>query len=66
MRFKVTFEDIFENCKDEIDAYTVLLNYLADCVRYEDIDAFKFELMPETEPKPITTGYNPMNRSGNL
>jgi len=49
MQFKVTFEDIFYNCKDEIDAYTVLLNYLADCVRYEDIDAFKFELMPETE-----------------
>jgi hypothetical protein len=66
MQFKVTFEDIIYNCKNEIDAYNALLDHLRDCVEHEDIDAFKFELMPETEPKPKTTGYNPMNRSGNL
>ena len=49
MRFKVTFEDIFYNCKNEIEVYNALLDYLRDCVEYEDIDAFKFELMPEKE-----------------
>ena len=66
MKFKVTFEDIFYNCENEIQAYDALLEYLNYCVRHEDIDAFNFELMPETEPKPKTTGYNPMNQSGNL
>jgi hypothetical protein len=49
MQFKVTFEDIFSNCENEIQAYDALLEYLADCVLYEDIDAFNFELIPETE-----------------
>ena len=49
MQFKVTFEDIFYNCENEIQAYDALLEYLTDCVRHEDIDAFNFELMPETE-----------------
>ena len=66
MQFKVTFEDIFYNCKNEIEAYNALLDYLRDCVEYEDIDAFKFELTPEIEIEPKTTGYNPINRSGNL
>jgi hypothetical protein len=66
MQFKVTFEDILYNCKNEIEAYDALLDRLRDCVEHEDIDAFKFELIPETEPKPEAKGYNPMNRSGNL
>ena len=66
MRFKVTFEDIFYNCENEIQAYDALLEYLNHCVRNEDVEGFNFELIPETEPKPKTTGYNPMNQSGDL
>jgi hypothetical protein len=66
MQFKVTFEDIFYNCENEIQAYDALLEYLNQCVRNEDVEGFNFELIPETEPEPKTTGYNPMNRSGNL
>jgi len=68
MRFKVTFEDIFYNCENEIQAYDALLEYLNHCVRNEDVEGFNFELIPETKPnpEPNLTGYNPMNRSGDL
>jgi len=49
MQFKITFEDILYNCRNEIEAYNALLDRLRDCVEHEDIDAFKFELIPETE-----------------
>ena len=47
MRFKVTFEDIFENCENEIQAYDALLEYLNECVRHEGVEGFNFELIPE-------------------
>jgi hypothetical protein len=42
MRFKVTFEDIFDGVESEEQAYDVLLDYLNDCVKHEDVTAFNF------------------------
>lgn len=42
MRFSVSFIDVFENCESEEQAYDALLEYLAECVRYEDVTAFDF------------------------
>jgi hypothetical protein len=49
MRFKVSFNDIFENCESEEQAYDALLEYLSDVVRFEDVTAFNFELIKESE-----------------
>ena len=43
MKFRVTFEDVFENCESEEQAYDALLEYLAEVVRYEDVTVFMFE-----------------------
>lgn len=42
MRFSVLFADVFENCESEEQAYDALLEYLAECVRYEDVTGFDF------------------------
>ena len=42
MKFRVTFEDILEDCASEEDAYERLLDYLADVVHFEDVTAFEF------------------------
>jgi hypothetical protein len=42
-KFKVTFEDIFDGVESEEQAYDVLLDYLNDCVKHEDVTAFNFE-----------------------
>jgi hypothetical protein len=47
MKIKITFEDIFDNLESEEQAYDVLLDYLNDCVRNEDVTAFKFEEVEE-------------------
>lgn len=47
--FKITFEDIFENVESEEQAIDVLLDYLQECVRYEDVTAFKFEEVKEEQ-----------------
>lgn len=47
MKFKVKFEDVFENCESEEQAYDALIEYLAECVRHEDVTAFGFELLEE-------------------
>lgn len=47
MKIKITFEDIFDNLESEEQAYDVLLDYLNDCVRNEDVTAFKFEVVEE-------------------
>lgn len=49
MRFRVTFEDIFENCESEEQAYDALLEYLSECVRYEDVSAFAFEQLGDEQ-----------------
>lgn len=43
MKFKITFEDIFDNVESEKQAYDVLLDYLNECVKYKDVSAFIFE-----------------------
>lgn len=43
MKYKITFEDIFEGVESEEQAYDVLLDYLKDCVKNEDVTAFNFE-----------------------
>jgi len=40
-KFNVTFEDVFE-AESEEDCYEILLDYLNDCVNYEDVTAFEF------------------------
>lgn len=47
-RYKVTFKDIFE-VESEDEAYDVLLDYLAEIVRYEDVTAFDFKEIQESE-----------------
>lgn len=42
MRFSVSFIDVLENCESEEQAYDVLLDYLAECVKYKDVTAFDF------------------------
>jgi len=51
MKFKITFEDIFDNVENEEQAIDVLLDYLNDCVRYEDVTAFKIEKVKNKYPK---------------
>lgn len=45
MKFKVTFEDIFDgvDVESEEQAYDILLEYLNECVKHEDVTAFNFE-----------------------
>jgi hypothetical protein len=42
---KISFEDewTFDDKDSEEHMYKVLLEYLKDCVDYEDVTAFKFE-----------------------
>ena len=47
MKFKITFKDIFDNVQSEKQAYDVLLDYLNDCVKHEDVTAFNFEEITE-------------------
>jgi hypothetical protein len=47
MKFKITFEDFFEGVESEEQAYDVLLDYLNECVRNEDVTAFNFEEITE-------------------
>ncbi len=41
--YKITFSDIFDNLESEEQAYDVFLDYLNDCVKYEDVTAFQFK-----------------------
>lgn len=43
MKFKISFEDIFDNVENEEQAIDVLLDYLNECVLHEDVTAFNFE-----------------------
>lgn len=43
MKFEITFKDVFENVESEEQAYDILLDYLNECVKYEDITAFNFK-----------------------
>ena len=43
MKFKISFEDIFDNVENEEQVIDVLLDYLNDCVRHEDVTAFNIE-----------------------
>ena len=47
MKIKITFEDIFDNIESEEQAYDILLEYLNDCVKHEDVSAFQFEEVKE-------------------
>lgn len=47
MKIKITFTDIFDNLESEEQAYDVLLEYLRDCVKHEDVSAFEFEEVKE-------------------
>jgi hypothetical protein len=47
MKIKITFEDIFDNVESEEQAYDVLLEYLNDCVKHEDVTGFNFEKIEE-------------------
>jgi hypothetical protein len=49
--FKVSFTDNFYNCESEEQAYDALMEYLAICVRYGDVDGFHFELIDDTTAK---------------
>lgn len=49
MKFQVTFNDVFENCESEEQAYDALLEYLSNVVRFEDVTAFDFKLIEESE-----------------
>ena len=40
--FEISFEDIIQ-AETEEKAYDVLLEYLAECVKYRDVEAFKFK-----------------------
>jgi len=50
--FKVSFTDNFYNCESEEQAYDALMEYLAICVKYGDVDGFRFELIDDTTPEP--------------
>jgi len=43
MKYKITFQDIFDNVETIEQAYDVLLDYLNECVKNEDVTAFEFE-----------------------
>ena len=43
MKFKISFEDIVDNVENEEQVIDVLLDYLNDCVRHEDVTAFNIE-----------------------
>ena len=49
MKFQVTFNDVFENCESEEQAYDALLEYLSNVVRFGDVTAFDFKLVEESE-----------------
>ena len=46
MKIKITFEDIFD-VESEEQAYDILLEYLNDCVKHEDVTGFEFEEVKE-------------------
>jgi len=50
--FKVSFTDNFYNCESEEQAYDALMEYLAICVKYGDVDGFHFELIDDVTPEP--------------
>ena len=47
MKIKITFQDVFDNIESEEQAYDILLEYLNDCVKHEDVTGFKFEKIEE-------------------
>lgn len=47
-KYRVTFKDVFE-VENEDEAYDVLLDYLAEIVRYGDVTAFDFKEIKESE-----------------
>jgi hypothetical protein len=47
MKFKITFNDVFENVESEDQLYDALLEYLNQCVRNEDLTAFEIEKMED-------------------
>ena len=42
MKYKIEFMDIFEDCESKEQAIDALLEYLNECVKYEDVTAFNF------------------------
>lgn len=49
MKFKVTFTDTIEADSEE-QAWEILLHYLAECVKFEDVVAFDFQKETKCEP----------------
>ena len=47
MKIKITFQDVFDNIESEEQAYDILLEYLNDCVKHEDVSGFQFEEVKE-------------------
>lgn len=47
MKIKITFQSLFDNIESEEQAYDILLEYLNDCVKHEDVSGFQFEEVKE-------------------
>lgn len=47
-RFEITFKDEIE-VENEEEAIDALIQYLADCVRFEDVSVFNFFKLKENE-----------------
>ena len=48
--YKVTFKDVFI-AESEEECYDLLLDYLAEIVRYEDLTAFGIKKIDEAKPE---------------
>ena len=47
MKYKVTLHEMILNVESEEQAYDILLDYLNDCVKHEDVTGFDFEQVEE-------------------
>ena len=55
-KFKITFVD-YAHAKSEEDAYKILVDYLKDCGKFEDVTAFDFKEVGEDEEKTSLTSH---------
>jgi|LakMenEpi03Aug12_release.lakeMendotaPanAssembly.Ray.scaffolds.fasta_scaffold6816218_2 hypothetical protein len=49
-KFKITFVDEIE-ARSEEDAYAMMVEYLKDCGRFEDVSAFNFKEIKKEKKK---------------
>jgi hypothetical protein len=47
-KFKITFADEWE-CQDQEQVIEILLDYLNDCVKFEDVAAFEIKEIADNE-----------------